>query len=153
MVLKGKKPLIFIGLNPSTANSEKPDRTITKVLNFTENFGYDSFIMINLYPFRTPYPSQLPAKLDLTLHSENIKQIKKLLKKYKKPDIVACWGAKINARPYLLTCYQEIFKSIKPLVGNVYSLGKLTKHGHPRHPSRISYKNRLNNFKCTNYNK
>ena len=148
---RGKNPLIFIGLNPSTANSEKSDRTITKVRNFAKNFGYDSFIMLNLYPLRSTDPNKLPLRHNPRLHNENIKIIKRLLKNYNQPAIVGCWGTKIITRPYLVTCYQEIFKSIEPIVGNVYSLGELTEHGHPRHPGRIGYECNLNELSVYNY--
>ena len=148
---KGKRPLVFLGLNPSTANQEKSDRTITKVKTFAKNFGYDSFIMINLYSIRNTDPNKLPLKLDSVMHTENIKQIKKLLKKYKRPDLVACWGTKINLREYLTLCSQDIFKSIRPQIGNIYRLGELTENGYPRHPSRIGYNLKLTIHEVSSY--
>ena len=50
---KGIKPLVVIGVNPSTANEHKPDPTIRKVMGFAERNKYDSFVMLNLYAQRS----------------------------------------------------------------------------------------------------
>ena len=34
--VKGKRPLVVIGLNPSTTDKEQSDRTITRVRKYTE---------------------------------------------------------------------------------------------------------------------
>lgn len=46
----GKNVLFVIGVNPSTANEEKPDPTMRKVIGFAEVNGFDGFVMLNLYP-------------------------------------------------------------------------------------------------------
>lgn len=140
---EGENPLIFLELNPSTDNQEKSDRTITNVSRFADRFGYDSFLMINLYPYGSTDLNKLPIILEPKLHPVNIKNIKKPLKMYKKPDIVPCWGTKIILRTYLITRYQEIIKSINLLIGKIYRLGELVKNGYPRYPSRISYNVKL----------
>ncbi len=53
---EGKRILYVIGINPSTANQEKPDRTIRRVMGFAEDNGFDGFAMINLYPQRSTLP-------------------------------------------------------------------------------------------------
>ena len=50
---EGKRVLYVIGINPSTANEEMPDRTIVRVMGFAEDNGFDGFAMINLYPQRS----------------------------------------------------------------------------------------------------
>jgi len=72
---EGTKPLIVIGINPSTADDKNPDKTINRVMGFAEGNGFDSFIMLNLYPQRTPYPSDLHSNLDLGIHNQNLKTI------------------------------------------------------------------------------
>ena len=47
---RGERPLITIGLNPSTATQLKLDNTVTKVTKVARQCGFDSFIMLNLYP-------------------------------------------------------------------------------------------------------
>lgn len=44
------KPIVmFIGLNPSTANEERTDPTITRVRHFAKTWGQGGFYMMNLF--------------------------------------------------------------------------------------------------------
>jgi len=148
---KGKNPLVFCGLNPSTATSEKSDQTITKVKTFADNFGYDSFIMINLYPKRSTKPSELPIKFEDELLTRNIANVSKLLNTYNRLDMIACWGNKIEVRDYLNICASQIFSSLGSKFRNLFQLGSLTQMGHPHHPSRLTYNVKLNRFDFITY--
>ena len=47
------KPLVlFIGLNPSTADEKEDDPTIRRCINFAKQWGYGGLIMGNLFAFR-----------------------------------------------------------------------------------------------------
>ena len=70
---KLEKPLFVVGLNPSTANEKVPDPTIRKVMGFAERKGFDSFVMLNLYPQRATNPNDLHQDIDNNLLSENLK--------------------------------------------------------------------------------
>ena len=57
---RGEKPLICIGINPSTAAPDDLDNTLKSVERVALHNGYDSFIMFNVYaPIRTTW--SLPA--------------------------------------------------------------------------------------------
>jgi hypothetical protein len=68
----GKKKLFVIGLNPSTATDIKPDATITRVNKVAIQNGFDGFLMLNLYPLRATYPTDLPTLADVKLVQENV---------------------------------------------------------------------------------
>lgn len=51
--------VVWIMLNPSTADADKDDPTLTRCINFTRDWGYDGCTIVNLYPYRTPYPADL----------------------------------------------------------------------------------------------
>lgn len=54
------KPLVmFIGLNPSTANETEPDNTIKRVMQISKNNGYGGFYMMNCFPIVSTDPSIL----------------------------------------------------------------------------------------------
>ena len=57
--LEGSRTIAFIGVNPSTADAENDDPTIRKCWGFTERWGYDGFIMLNLFAFRATDPGTL----------------------------------------------------------------------------------------------
>lgn len=148
---KGSKVLVFCGLNPSTATKEKSDTTISKVKQFSKNYGYDSFLMINLYPFRSTDPDKLPLELDEELHKENIKNIKKILKYYKQSDLLVCWGDKVHSRYYLNECFADLWRETEESFKGVYQIGDLTQAGEPRHPSRLPYSLKLTKFDIKKY--
>lgn len=55
-----RKPLVmFIGLNPSTANESTDDPTIRRVVSFAVKWGYGGVYMMNLFAWVTPYPVEL----------------------------------------------------------------------------------------------
>ena len=51
--------LLFIMLNPSTADANKSDSTITRCINFARDWGYGTIEVVNLFAFRTPYVKAL----------------------------------------------------------------------------------------------
>jgi hypothetical protein len=51
------QPLVmFIGLNPSTADATTDDHTIRRCLRFSFDWGYGSLVMTNLFAFRATDP-------------------------------------------------------------------------------------------------
>lgn len=54
------KPIVmFIGLNPSTANETESDNTIERVGAISQYNGFGGFYMMNCWTFITPYPKEL----------------------------------------------------------------------------------------------
>jgi len=149
--MNGKRPLFIIGLNPSTADDQKPDRTITKIMNFAQNAHFDGFIMLNLYSQRTPFPDQLDTQLNPVLHKANVRKITQNLSAYESPYLLAAWGATLNLRSYLLPCLLEIKAAIDPINASWLKIGDLTQGGHPRHPSRAAYALGLTPFDIASY--
>lgn len=47
--------IMFIGLNPSRADAQYNDPTITRCINFAAGWGYGSLYFANIFSFRTPY--------------------------------------------------------------------------------------------------
>jgi hypothetical protein len=97
----GKRPLFVIGLNPSTADELKPDRTISKVIEYARKNRFDGFIMLNLYPQRTTDPKELHESLKEKRHNSNVMAISIIIREYRNISIVAAWGNNIESRPYL----------------------------------------------------
>jgi len=90
-----KKSLLqFIGLNPSTANEEKNDNTISRIIGFTHDWGYGGFYMTNLFAFVTPYPKELLKCKDPL--GDNNKWLGEISKKCDK--VIFCWGSFPEAR-------------------------------------------------------
>ena len=117
-----KKTILFIGLNPSTANEKIDDPTIRRCINYAQNWGYGSLLMVNLFAYRATLPSELknvknPIGNDNDLH---------IIELSKKADIaVAAWG---NEGTLL-----NRDKEVKKILPNLMCL-KINKSGQPAHP-------------------
>ncbi|MBD5369503.1 MAG: DUF1643 domain-containing protein [Bacteroides sp.] len=132
---EGKNPLIVLGINPSTADDVLPDRTMTRVCGFAEKMGFDSFVMLNVYPLRTPQIEELPAELNPDLHQKNLSHIVEEISKIENPTILVAHGNSISKKKYLRTCLQEILNELtKFKTAKFIQLGDLTNEGNPRHP-------------------
>ena len=136
---KGNKPLFIFGLNPSTADENTSDTTITRVKKYVKQNKYDGFIMLNLYPQRATYPNDLDFELNNSFHGQNLEAIKELLIDYKPTGVLAAWGENIKVRGYLKQCLTDILKLLEVQKLEWFKIGSLLKSGHPRHPSRGEY--------------
>ena len=131
---KKKKYVLFIGLNPSTANEEEDDPTIRRCVNYSKDWGYGGFIIVNLFAYRTALPSNL-KKVKYPIGSENDKYIVTLSKK---ADItVAAWGN--NGSLYSRD------KQVLNLVPSLMCL-KINKSGQPAHPLYLKKGLKLTKF-------
>ena len=88
----GHKPLVVIGVNPSTANESKSDATMRKVMGFAERNGYDGFVMLNLYPQRSTDFLGVHRERNEDLHQKNLEAIRCFFETYNHLDVLAAWG-------------------------------------------------------------
>lgn len=146
----GSRPLLIIGLNPSTANQYTRDQTLTRVESFTRRRA-NALIMCNLYPLRATDPNNLPTHADPDLIRQNTHHILSLAQQIKSPEIWAAWGDPITKRPYLTQSLNHLHTALTALAPHWIQCGPPTVKGHPRHPSRLAYKNRFSTFDIDNY--
>ena len=119
-----KPTILFIGLNPSIADENVDDPTITRCINFVKDWGYGTLLMANLFAFRSTYPKDIYL-IDDPIGKDNDHY---LLECVTQSDlIVACW--RNNGT------YMNREKVITELVPNLYCLQK-NKNGTPHHPLR-----------------
>ena len=147
----GSRPLHVIGLNPSTANQNKSDTTITKIERFSLKNHYNGFLVYNLYPERSTSPDNLPHRSNSNIIKTNSDLICNYISNSNQMDIWVAWGEMIKKRSYLIKSLSEIRIKLEPLNPNWIMIGSTTKSGHPRHPSRISYKKRFCSFDIYEY--
>lgn len=135
----GARPLLVIGLNPSTATQEKLDPTVTRVEKVARQCGFDGFVMLNLYPVRATKPQDLASKADPVAYKRNLEEIEKVIAQEPVPTIWAAWGESVVNRPYLIRARDELFQRLAKYAPQWRRFGDLTANGHPRHPVYLSY--------------
>ncbi len=133
----GKRPLICIGVNPSTAEPGELDSTLIRVNRFAYRLGCDGWIMLNLYPQRATSPDDLHEVADEWIFKRNMFYATKLTNrtfyKYERPfTIWAAWGTLIEKRPYLIEGLDRMASIFSG--ENWITIGKRSKGGHPHHP-------------------
>ena len=69
---RGEKPLVCIGINPSTAEPDRLDPTLQSVERVAKNNGYDSFLMFNVYAQRATRPNDMERVCNEALHRANM---------------------------------------------------------------------------------
>ena len=132
--VKGKSPLICIGINPSTATPDKLDNTLTAVSRRALDYHFDGWIMLNVYPQCATNPNNLHKRLNKTIHKQNLLEIEKILRQFPDATIWAAWGNLIEKRNFLKTCLKDIITLSNKYNCKWISVGDISKLGHPHHP-------------------
>lgn len=117
------KPIVmFIGLNPSTADEHSDDPTLTRCINFAKSWGYGGVCMANLFAYRATDPREMKAA-KAPIGKDNDLWLQQLASSAKL--VVGAWG---NDGDFLQRSTQ-----VKALMANLHYL-KLNKSGEPAHP-------------------
>lgn len=116
--------VMWIMLNPSTADDVENDPTINRCIDFSKRWGYDGLVVGNVYAYRSTDPRGLWLSDD-PVGPDNYKHLYHMASKASL--VVAGWGGKAintDARHALSSLPSD--KSVNCLVIN--------KDGSPKHP-------------------
>jgi hypothetical protein len=147
----GSRPLVCIGVNPSTAEPERLDPTLKTVAKMSRLKGFDGWLMLNLYPKRATNPNLLPVRPSGRLMEENLLQIRRYLSAAETPTIWAAWGTLIEKRAYLGLCLRQIAEAAGPLGPQWVSIGRRSRAGHPHHPLYLAHEAGIEPFDMAAY--
>lgn len=148
---RGTKPLICIGVNPSTAQPDRLDNTLKSVERIALHNGYDSFLMFNVYAQRATDPDAMEKECNLLLHRENLEAFRYILSLSEAPAVWAAWGAVIEKRAYLPSCVGDFLAAGEEVGASWYCAGAITKRGHPHHPLYLRRDEMLRPFDVKRY--
>ena len=93
----GKRPLVCIGINPSTAQPGALDPTVKSVERLALSNGFDSWIMFNVYPQRATDPNDMDKTPDRALCDQNLLWLEAVLNQTE-ATMWAAWGTLIEKR-------------------------------------------------------
>lgn len=118
----GYPEVMFVGLNPSTADATVDDNTVRRCIRFAQAWGYAGMSMMNAYAYRATDPRDMKAANDPI----GIENDAALVARSKISDkIVACWG---------VHCTKERADHICRLLNRPIHCFGTTKAGAPKHP-------------------
>jgi len=143
-VLRWVHPCLFVMLNPSTADANLNDPTITKCIGFATRWYCTELTVVNCFAWRATDPKELKGKrgtVPAHCHGpDNTTHVREQLEAHKYGLIVAAWGAKKEAnRSPIPNMLRELpIGTVKCLVKN--------DDGSPKHPLYVKYDKELEDW-------
>lgn len=122
-----RRPLLMIGLNPSTANEATDDPTITRMIVRANKAGFGGLLMANLYAFVSTNPDVLLGDGEF-VGVENDAYLMQMIKIAERT--VCGWGS-----------FPAAVKRVDAVLGMIpepYCLG-VNADGQPKHPLYLGY--------------
>lgn len=116
-------PVVFVMLNPSTADATKDDPTIRRCIKYAHRWGADGLVVVNLFAWRATNPKEL-AEVAAPIGPGNDAHIARAVAEAK--VIVAAWGAHGHLKGR--------GSSVRTMLGPGAKAFGFTLAGHPVHP-------------------
>lgn len=138
----GKTMLACLGLNPSTAEPEKLDRTLESVRRIAKHNKYDGWLMWNISSQRTTDPGRLANKPDYDMHAKNLAHILRAVSDHGIATVWLAFGNNILIRDYMPVLLEDILTVLRPFDLD-YKMLSMTQKGFPRHPLYVSGRSKL----------
>ncbi len=124
--LQSELAVLFVMLNPSTADESADDPTVRRCVSFASSWGYTGVQVGNLFAFRATDPGRLKVATD-PIGPENDAWI--VRQAQSAALIVAAWGTHGD----YLDRGSAVLALLRATGRPVYCLG-VTRSGQPRHP-------------------
>lgn len=118
--------VVFVMLNPSTADALRDDPTVRKCIAYARAWGYGCLEVRNLFDLRATDPrAMLKHPVPKSHHADAA-----IRDATSGRDVVAAWG---NDGAHLGRGMWVAREMLRPRAAHLWHLG-LTKTGHPKHP-------------------
>ena len=126
--------IAVIGLNPSTADAEKLDPTVTRCVRRADALGFGELVMLNLFAFRSTARNVLTKRHRAGLEIVGSHNDDTIRREARAAEMVlCCWGADGALAG------RGSFVLAGPLAGLKLHCLETTKSGHPQHPLYLPY--------------
>lgn len=133
-----RKPLVFVMLNPSTADAEQDDATIRRCVRFADAQGFGAIDVVNLFAYRATKPEDL-RRAGYPVGPDNDQHIADAVRR--SGATCLAWGANAAGleRPQIVLPLIRA-QGVEPLCL------RITRSGHPQHPLMLPSSCRLMPF-------
>lgn len=122
--------LLWVMLNPSTADDKTDDATTRRCIAFSNRWGFGGISIVNLFGYRSTDPKKLTSIPDPVGPGND----PVLFEQLKKCDsCMVAWGSLVES-----SLFQSRVKEISGYLPSRTRCLGLTKYNYPRHPLRVS---------------
>jgi hypothetical protein len=127
------RPVLFVGVNPSTAGESEDDPTVRRMIGFARLWGRQAITVANLYALVSTDPKKMlehPSPIG-PLNDQSLCELVR-----EAGLVVACWGLAAALRRDRMRDVLRLLTAQR----DVYCLGRTGgKFAEPRHPLRLAY--------------
>lgn len=123
---------LWIMLNPSTADARVNDRTISKIMGFSNRWGYGGLVVVNLFAFRATDPDEL-LLADDPVGPNNDHYIMSWATKPEIRDVYVGWGSYGGIKGRGLQIGRALHAA-----GVEMKCLFINENGHPKHPLYVA---------------
>jgi hypothetical protein len=120
--------VLWIGMNPSTADARVNDPTISRIIEFSRSFGYRACVICNVMDYRATHPADLCRESVVPSSDKNVETIVRLAKVAR--EVILCHGLVPKALQKYAAAAVAALRSHRI---NLHCMGR-TATGSPRHP-------------------
>ncbi len=128
-----KPRVLFVMINPSTANAQEDDATIRRCIAFAKSWNYGGLFVTNLFAFINKDPEALVCE-EYPVGAENDKYIKKYIHKVDK--VICAWGNRAVLKKLGCKKTEDELKMLNYFGDKLHYL-ELAVDGTPKHPGRL----------------
>lgn len=137
----------FIGVNPSTADATTDDHTVRKWRGFASRWGFDGFVVGNLFAYRSTNVRMLALAED-PVGPDNDHHLRTMLAAA--DLVVPCWGSLEKVPGWkakqLMRDRSEAVRGLLRESGLPVQVLGLTVQGDPLHPLTLGYETKLRDW-------
>jgi hypothetical protein len=140
------RTMVFVGLNPSTADERTDDPTIRRILGFADDWGFGSLVMLNAFAYRSTDPKALhsrSARRREVIGPDNDSTLRRILATHRRDKLVLGWGANGT----LLERGRDVASLALSVHRRPECFG-LTQNGEPKHPLYLAASSRPSRYRA-----
>lgn len=124
---------VFMMLNPSTADHNVNDPTVSRCVDFAQKWGFADVTILNLFAFRATDPDDLLAfGLEPGVGTNNDRHIATVVKQSRR--VVLGWGNTFKEEPFFRDRIRAVLATIAKNHASPAVALEINSDGHPRHP-------------------
>lgn len=129
------RALMFLMVNPSTADADHDDATIRKCRGFAERAGFARIVVGNLFAYRATDVNELRKARD-PIGPENDQHLAVMLREA--DMVIAAWGSLSKLPEVLRRRWRDVVHLADRVPHQMKMLGRCL-DGHPKHPLMVGY--------------